>query len=117
MPTRPAIALPVEGGGILAMSISLHAHPRQWVALRCSLSFSQSLHAWLSCSRPGWRGIYNFAHTLTIPLLLLAVGLLAARSGFFPFVLIWTAHIGFDRLLGYGLKYPTHFKDTHLQHV
>ena len=31
--------------------------------------------------------------------------------------LIWLAHIGFDRLLGYGLKYPTGFKDTHLQRV
>jgi hypothetical protein len=29
--------------------------------------------------------------------------------------LIWTSHIGFDRLLGYGLKYPTRFNDTHLQ--
>lgn len=28
--------------------------------------------------------------------------------------LIWLAHIGMDRMLGYGLKYPTDFKDTHL---
>jgi hypothetical protein len=28
--------------------------------------------------------------------------------------LIWIAHIGFDRALGYGLKYPTGFGDTHL---
>jgi hypothetical protein len=28
--------------------------------------------------------------------------------------LIWVAHIGFDRLLGYGLKYPTGFGNTHL---
>jgi hypothetical protein len=32
-------------------------------------------------------------------------------------VLIWSAHIGFDRLLGFGLKYDTAFKDTHLQNV
>jgi hypothetical protein len=31
-----------------------------------------------------------------------------------PLALIWFAHIGFDRLLGFGLKYPTRFKDTHL---
>ena len=31
--------------------------------------------------------------------------------------LIWVAHIGMDRLMGYGLKYPSAFKDTHLQHV
>ena len=27
------------------------------------------------------------------------------------------AHIGVDRLLGYGLEYPTAFGDTHLQRV
>jgi Domain of unknown function (DUF4260) len=26
-------------------------------------------------------------------------------------------HIGVDRAIGYGLKYPTGFKDTHLQRV
>jgi Domain of unknown function (DUF4260) len=31
--------------------------------------------------------------------------------------LIWLAHIGIDRVLGYGLKYPTGFKDTHLSRV
>jgi hypothetical protein len=31
--------------------------------------------------------------------------------------IIWVAHIGFDRLLGYGLKYETGFKDTHLGKV
>jgi len=61
--------------------------------------------------------LYNFAHTLVTPAILLAIAFLAARPQLFPFVLIWTAHIGIDRLLGFGLKYPTHFKDTHLQHV
>ena len=31
--------------------------------------------------------------------------------------LIWLTHIGVDRAVGYGLKYPTDFKDTHLQRV
>lgn len=28
--------------------------------------------------------------------------------------LVWLAHIGLDRLLGYGLKYRDHFQHTHL---
>ena len=32
----------------------------------------------------------------------------------FQIALIWAAHIGVDRVLGYGLKYPTAFRDTHL---
>ena len=31
--------------------------------------------------------------------------------------LIWVAHIAADRAMGFGLKYPTEFKDTHLQHL
>lgn len=31
--------------------------------------------------------------------------------------LIWLAHIGMERAVSYGLKYPTSFKDTHLQRV
>ena len=39
------------------------------------------------------------------------------QSDLLAYALIWISHIGFDRLLGYGLKYPTQFRDTHLQHV
>ena len=31
--------------------------------------------------------------------------------------LIWSAHIGFDRALGYGLKYDTGFSFTHLGRI
>lgn len=31
--------------------------------------------------------------------------------------LLWTAHAGFDRMLGYGLKEPTAFADTHLGRI
>ncbi|MCU5518569.1 DUF4260 domain-containing protein, partial [Bacillus wiedmannii] len=31
--------------------------------------------------------------------------------------LIWTAHIGMDRMFGYGLKYETDFKNTHIQRL
>jgi hypothetical protein len=31
--------------------------------------------------------------------------------------LIWLAHIGIDRALGYGLRYPDAFNENHLQRV
>jgi hypothetical protein len=31
--------------------------------------------------------------------------------------LIWFAHIGFDRALGYGLKYPSAFQNTHMGRI
>jgi Domain of unknown function (DUF4260) len=62
-------------------------------------------------------GLYNFVHTYTFPLALAAVSLIENKIGLLSFALIWISHIGFDRALGYGLKYPTFFKDTHLQRV
>jgi len=36
------------------------------------------------------------------------------NAAMLPIALIWFAHIGIDRALGYGLKYTSGFKDTHL---
>jgi hypothetical protein len=43
--------------------------------------------------------------------------LLGGNSLALSLALIWLAHIGMDRMVGYGLKYPTAFKDTHLSRV
>jgi hypothetical protein len=61
--------------------------------------------------------IYNVAHTTVGPIALAIVGVLAEVDWCVQLALIWLAHIGIDRLLGYGLKYPTAFRDTHLQRV
>jgi hypothetical protein len=61
--------------------------------------------------------IYNLAHTEVLPAALIAASFALHRTPLLAFALIWLAHIGFDRALGYGLKYPTFFKDTHLQRV
>ena len=61
--------------------------------------------------------IYNLVHTYALPAGLGLVGLFTANALLVSLSLIWFAHIGLDRLLGFGLKYPTVFKDTHLQRV
>jgi hypothetical protein len=61
--------------------------------------------------------IYNVGHTLVIPLIAGCVALFTRAYNVLPFVFIWSAHIAMDRTLGYGLKYPTYFRDTHLQRV
>jgi hypothetical protein len=66
---------------------------------------------------------YNALHSTIGPLLLASLGwwldegstmihILRDLSSFTA--LIWLAHIGFDRAVGYGLKYASAFKDTHL---
>ena len=50
---------------------------------------------------------YNLVHTITGPAVLLFVCYFAVLPQGIPYALIWLARIGFDRTLGYGLKYPT----------
>jgi hypothetical protein len=61
--------------------------------------------------------LYNLAHTEIGPILLLVITILAPLPVRKPYALIWLAHLGMDRMFGYGLKYPTQFRDTHLQRV
>ncbi|WP_273851960.1 DUF4260 domain-containing protein [Guptibacillus spartinae] len=61
--------------------------------------------------------IYNIGHTYVIPLLLLMVSVGLKQDLLLALSVIWMAHIGMDRTLGYGLKYLSDFKDTHLQKV
>lgn len=58
--------------------------------------------------------IYNLAHTYALSLPLLGAGWLLEVPLLVSLALIWTAHIGFDRMLGYGLKYSDSFHHTHL---
>ena len=54
----------------------------------------------------------NIGHTYASPFLLWLMAYFAHFPSLFFACAIWVAHIGFDRLLGYGLKYPMAFKDT-----
>lgn len=60
---------------------------------------------------------YNLGHVTLLPLSFLALGMVNDWRLGLQIGLIWLAHIGLDRMLGYGLKYPTQFKDTHLGRV
>jgi Domain of unknown function (DUF4260) len=60
---------------------------------------------------------YNFGHSFIIPSLLLATGISATNSILIGLGLVWVAHIGMDRALGYGLKRKSAFTDTHLGQI
>jgi Domain of unknown function (DUF4260) len=57
---------------------------------------------------------YNTVHTYVCPLALGGYALFSGRPLPLLLALIWISHIGFDRMLGFGLKYSSRFKDTHL---
>ena len=56
--------------------------------------------------------IYNLFHNYTLPAVLAAYGVLGGNTLAVSLALIWFAHIGMDRLLGYGLKYADSFGDA-----
>lgn len=57
---------------------------------------------------------YNLAHSYAVPVFIGLVAWFAGAADVIPYMLIWVAHIGADRALGYGLKYPGSFHETHL---
>jgi hypothetical protein len=58
--------------------------------------------------------VYNSAHTETAPLLLGVAGVVLEKPVVLGVAMIWLAHIGMDRMFGFGLKYGTAFGHTHL---
>lgn len=61
--------------------------------------------------------LYNLVHNYVLPIIVIAVSMLVESNLLFSAGLILLAHVGLDRMLGYGLKYNTGFKDTHMQKV
>jgi hypothetical protein len=60
---------------------------------------------------------YNAAHSYISALACFSAGLVLASPALEVAGLIWCAHIGFDRALGYGLKYAAGFNFTHLGRI
>lgn len=58
--------------------------------------------------------LYNLGHSFIIPSVLFIIGIPTTNNVIIGLGLIWAAHIGMDRALGYGLKLKTAFTDTHL---
>jgi Domain of unknown function (DUF4260) len=116
--TRPALILRIEEAALLTAAILLYANLHFSWLLFSLLFLAPDLFmaGYLANPRLG-AALYNFGHALFMPLALCAVAFWIHRTTVMALAIIWFAHIAFDRLLGYGLKYPAHFKDTHLQHV
>ena len=118
MLTRPAILLRIEETAILAAATFAYQHLHQSWLLFALLFFTPDIFmlGYLLNTHLG-AATYNLAHTLSLPVALLFAGYLLHWQLAPPIALIWIAHITFDRLLGFGLKYPISFKGTHLQRI
>jgi len=101
---------------LLALFVFAHLPYAWWVLPTCFLLPDLSMLGYLAGPRVG-AACYNLAHHKALAV---AVGLGGGLVGQPLLVLMGTVllfHSSFDRLLGYGLKYGTSFKDTHLGRV
>jgi hypothetical protein len=116
--TDPIALQRLEGGVLLALSLLIYwklAGPWLWYLLLILIPDLFAL-GYLRGPRLG-AAAYNLGHTWLLPGILAAVGLIGGTSFAVDVALIWLGHIGVDRLLGYGLKLPTGFQDTHLGRI
>ena len=118
MLTRPAVLLRIEEAIFLTITLYAYHHLHYSWLLFAILFLTPDLFmlGYLHNPRTG-SALYNLAHNLFLPVPLFLIAYVTNRPLAAAIALIWTAHIALDRLLGYGLKYPTFFKDTHLQHI
>ncbi len=87
-----------------------------WVYFVLFLLPDLSFAAYLAGPRIG-AIVYNVAHSYMAPITLMISGLGLASPLTLSIAIIWLAHIGIDRALGYGLKYSAGFGFTHLSRI
>ena len=114
----PRLLLRLEGLALLVAAAVAYFHLDYSVLAFVLLFLVPDLSIAAYAAGPRIRALaYDAVHTTAPGLALAAVGLVGDLDLAVQLGLIWLAHVGVDRALGYGLKYPTSFRDTHLQRV
>ena len=114
----PKLLLRVEGAAVFGAALALYVDRDYGLLLAAVLFFAPDLSfAGYAAGRRVDALAYNAIHTTVPPLALGAVGVVTDARLAVEIALVWLAHIGLDRALGYGLKYPSAFRDTQLQRV
>lgn len=110
----PRLILRFEGLALLAAAVWAYwlTAASWWLFALLFLAPDVSFVGYLAGPRIG-AAVYNAAHSTIGPILLAGASLLGWPA-LLPLAIIWAGHVGFDRALGYGLKYPDAFGSTHL---
>lgn len=124
MPTSPLVGsviggpktlLRVEGAVLFAVSIAVFAVQGQqwWLYPALLLVPDIFMLGYLRDTKFG-SITYNLGHSYPAAAVVTALGFILGSPITAAIGAIWFGHIGWDRMLGYGLKYSTSFKHTHL---
>lgn len=115
-PVLPLLRL--EALAVLGLSIAAYAWLglSWWLFAALILAPDLALLGYLRGPRAGaW--LYDLAHTYIVPTLLALAGYVLSSPLLMGLAAIWAAHIGLDRMVGYGLKFPTDARDNHLSRL
>jgi Domain of unknown function (DUF4260) len=114
----PRLLLRLEGAALFALALFLYPKvDDSWIMfLALVLAPDLSMAAYLAGPRVGAL-VYDAAHVTLGPVALAIAGFLYPAVLLIALALIWLAHIGIDRALGYGLKYDAGFRFTHLGRI
>ena len=116
--TNPVTVQRLEGAFFLALAIygfSQSGWSWWWLAVLV-LAVDVSMLGYLAGPKLG-AAIYNLGHNLVGPGLILGWYLLDGPLSALALGSIWLAHIGLDRVVGYGLKFADRFTHTHLGEI
>ncbi len=110
--------LRLENAALAALAIGLYwqSGASWWLFAALILVPDISFLGYLRGPKVG-AAVYNAAHSWIGVAVLGAAGWSAREPLAVSVALIWAAHIGIDRALGYGLKHRTGFSDTHLGRI
>jgi hypothetical protein len=114
----PRMLLMAEGLALFAVCIFVYATLgfSWWLFAALILAPDIGMIGYLRGPKLGAQ-LYNALHFTPPPIVLGVAGYVAAVPLAIALAAVWLAHIGMDRMLGYGLKYETGFADTHLGRI
>lgn len=112
----PSLLLRLEGLLLLAVSLTAYGRLGLDPYLLVLFFFAPDLSLAGYLVGPGFGArLYTASHTYLAPSALGSVAGLAEAPSWYGPAILWIAHIGFDRALGFGLKLPGRgFYETHL---
>lgn len=111
----PRVLLRLEGGLLLGAAVGAYAalgHP--WLLFAAVLFLPDAGMAGYAAGSRAGAAVYNAFHTELAPAGMALAAWLAHLPLGMAVALAWFAHVGMDRLLGYGLKHGDAFRHTHL---
>jgi hypothetical protein len=114
----PTVILRVEGAALLVATVYLYArYGNGWLLFALLiLAPDISMVGYVAGPETG-AIVYNIGHTTVLPLGLALGGVIGSSELVLSVALVWLAHIGMDRMMGFGLKRASGFGDTHLGRI